>query len=176
MLDVSYGQDNGLNQAIQMASDAIGNVRFVQEKKVVGKFFEQIALDTGLVVFGIEDTLKALEVGALETMLLYEDLQVMRYEIRNPAKGETKVHFLNEKQEKDTKYFKDSETGTDLEVVASEQLADWLLMNYKRYGIFIEFITDKSSEGNQFCKGFGGIGGFLRYKIDIDEVVGDAHD
>ncbi len=74
MLDVSYGQDNGLNQAIQMASDAIGNVRFVQEKKVVGKFFEQIALDTGLVVFGIEDTLKALEVGALETMLLYEDL------------------------------------------------------------------------------------------------------
>jgi peptide chain release factor subunit 1 len=57
-----------------MASDAIGNVRFVQEKKVVGKFFEQIALDTGLVVFGIEDTLKALEVGALETMLLYEDL------------------------------------------------------------------------------------------------------
>lgn len=44
----------------------------------------------------------------------------MRYEIRNPAKGETKVHLLNEKQEKDNKYFKDEETGTDLEVVASE--------------------------------------------------------
>lgn len=99
----------------------------------------------------------------------------MRYEIRNPAKGETKVHLLNEKQEKDNKYFKDEETGTDLEVVASEQLADWLLMNYKKYGIFIEFITDKSSEGNQFCKGFGGIGGFLRYKIDIDEVAGDMN-
>lgn len=48
-------------------------------------------------------------------------------------------------------------------------------MNYKRYGINIEFITDKSSEGNQFCKGFGGIGGFLRYKIDIDEIAGDTH-
>lgn len=117
--------------------------------------------------------MKALELGALETMMLYEDIQVMRYEIRNPIKGETKVHFLNEKQEKDNKYFKDSETGTDLEVVSSEQLVDWLLMNYKNYGIFIELITDKSSEGNQFCKGFGGIGGFLRYKIDIDEVVGD---
>jgi peptide chain release factor subunit 1 len=80
-----------------MASDAIGNVRFVQEKKVVGKFFENIALDTGLVVFGIEDTLKALEVGALETMLLHEDIQMMRYEIRNPAKEETKIHLLNEK-------------------------------------------------------------------------------
>ena len=73
-LDVSYGQDNGLNQAISMASDAIGNVRFVQEKKVVGKFFENIALDTGMVVFGIEDTMKALEVGALETMMLFEDI------------------------------------------------------------------------------------------------------
>lgn len=158
-----------------MASDAIGNVRFVQEKKVVGKFFENIALDTGLVVFGIVDTIKALEVGALETMLLYEDIQMMRYEIKNSAKGTTQVHLLNETQEKDPKYFKDPETGTDLEVVASEQLADWLLMNYKRYGINIEFITDKSSEGNQFCKGFGGIGGFLRYKIDIDEIAGDTH-
>lgn len=41
-------------------------------------------------------------------------------------------------------------------------------MNYKKYGVSIEFITDKSSDGFQFCKGFGGIGGFLRYKIDVE--------
>lgn len=46
-------------------------------------------------------------------------------------------------------------------------------MNYKRYGIAIEFITDKSSDGYQFVKGFGGIGGFLRYKMEMDDVVGD---
>jgi peptide chain release factor subunit 1 len=28
-LDVSYGQDNGLNQAITLASEVIGNVRYV---------------------------------------------------------------------------------------------------------------------------------------------------
>jgi len=48
-------------------------------------------------------------------------------------------------------------------------------MNYKKYGINIEFITDKSSEGFSFTQGFGGIGGFLRYKIDVDEIAGDAH-
>jgi len=42
-IDVSYGQDNGLNQAITLASEAMGSVRYVQEKKVVGKFFDQIA-------------------------------------------------------------------------------------------------------------------------------------
>lgn len=107
LLDVSYGQDMGFNQAITMASDAIGNVRYVHEKKVMSKFFENIATDTGLVVFGIEDTMKALEVGALETMLLFEEIQMMRYETRNPVKGTTNVHYLNEKQEKDNKYFKD---------------------------------------------------------------------
>jgi peptide chain release factor subunit 1 len=142
---------------------------------VVGKFFENIALDTGLFVFGVNDTIKALEIGALETMLLWEEIAIMRYEIRNPVKGETRVHLLTEAQEKDPKYFKDADTGVDLDVVSSENLADWLLLNYKKYGIQIEFITDKSSDGYQFVKGFGGIGGFLRYKIDVDEIAGDAH-
>lgn len=32
---------------------------------------------------------------------------------------------------------------------------------------------DRSQEGNQFCKGFGGIGGLLRYKVDFG-VIADA--
>jgi peptide chain release factor subunit 1 len=157
-----------------MGADLLSNVKFVQEKKVIGKFFEAIALDTGMIVFGVEDTMKALEIGALETMLLFENIEIMRYEIHNPARNETKVYLLNSVQEKDPKYFKDPETGTDLDVINSEQLADWICVNYKKYGINIEFITDKSSDGFQFCKGFGGIGGFLRYKIDVDDVAGDC--
>ena len=38
----------------------------------------------------------------------------------------------------------------------------------------MEFITDKSPDGFQFVKGFGGIGGFTRYKMDLDDVIGDA--
>ena len=107
-----------------MGSDALSNVKFVQEKKVIGKFFEAIALDTGMIVFGVEDTMKAFELGALQTMLLFENIEVMRYEIKNPVKGETRVHLLTALQEKDPKYFKDAETGVDLEVVDSVQLAD----------------------------------------------------
>jgi peptide chain release factor subunit 1 len=44
----------------------------------------------------------------------------------------------------------------------------------------LEFITDKSPEGTQFVKGFGGFGGFLRYKIDLEsqeaEYVEDNDD
>ncbi len=32
-------------------------------------------------------------------------------------------------------------------------------------------MTDKSPEGTQFVKGFSGLGGFLRYKIDTDHLL-----
>jgi len=31
--------------------------------------------------------------------------------------------------------------------------------NYKQYGTQLEIVTDRSQEGAQFVKGFGGIGG-----------------
>ena len=66
---------------------------------MIGKFFENISLDTGLIVFGVDDTMKALDLGALETMMLFENIEVMRYEIKNPVKNETKVYLLNATQE-----------------------------------------------------------------------------
>ena len=172
--DVSYGGENGLNQAITQSADALANVRFVEEKNLISKFFEDISLDTGMIVFGVNDTMHALSMSAIDKVLLYEDLEITRYEIKNPVKGEVKTFLLNAVQEKDPKYFKDQETGVDLEVVSSEQLGDWLCMNYKKFGVNIEFVTDKSSDGFQFCKGFGGIGGFLRYKLELDDIAHDA--
>lgn len=66
VVDVSYGGENGLNEAITLSGDALQNVKFVAEKKLVSKFFEEIALDTGMIVFGVEDTMRALELGAIE--------------------------------------------------------------------------------------------------------------
>lgn len=96
----------------------MADVKFVHEKKIIGKFFEAISLDTGMIVFGIDDTMKALELENLETIILFEDIQVTRYEIRNPQTGDTRIFFLNATQEQDEKYFKDNETGVDLEVVS----------------------------------------------------------
>ena len=49
--------------------------------------------------------------------------------------------------------------------------------NYKKYVSHLEIVTDKSSEGSQFVKGFGGIGGILRYKMENDfEDVDNEND
>ena len=55
-----------------------------------------------------------------------------------------------------------------------ESLAEWLCHHYADFGARLEFITDKSQEGYQFVNGFGGIGGFLRYKMSMDDMMGGA--
>ena len=44
----------------------------MQEKKMISKFFEEIAIDTGKYVYGIQDTMKMLENGSMETVMVYE--------------------------------------------------------------------------------------------------------
>lgn len=36
LVDVSYGGENGFNQAIELAAESLANVKFIQEKKLIG--------------------------------------------------------------------------------------------------------------------------------------------
>jgi peptide chain release factor subunit 1 len=62
--------------------------------------------------------------------------------------------------------YKNEITGVEYEIIENIPLTEWFLDNYKKYVSHLEIVTDKSSEGNQFVKGFGGIGGILRYRVD----------
>ena len=90
-VDVSYGGENGFNQAIELSSETLTNVKFVQEKKLISKYFEEISQDTGKFCFGIKDTLTALEMGAVQTLIVYENEPTMRYTLKNASTGEEKV-------------------------------------------------------------------------------------
>ena len=66
--------------------------------------------------------------------------------------------------------FQDKETGVELELEEQMPLLEWLANNYKNFGTVLEIITDKSQEGSQYVRGFGGIGGMLRYKVDFQSL------
>lgn len=51
------------------------------------------------------------------------------------------------------------QTGQEHELIESMPLLEWFANNYKKFGATLEIVTDKSQEGSQFVKGFGGIGG-----------------
>ncbi len=75
--------------------------------------------------------------------------------------------MLTKEMEGDSSHYKDKETGVELEVQDKQPLLEWLAANYKKFGCTLQFISNKSQEGSQFCRGFGGIGGLLRYQVDL---------
>lgn len=173
IVDVSYGGENGFNQAIELAAESLANVKFVKEKKLISSYFSEISQDTGRYCFGVQDTLYALETGAIETLIVWESLDIMRYSVENSATKEQSLLYLTEAQlQGSVEHFKDNE-GNDLDVLEEVQLLEWLANNFKTFGAKLEFVTNRSQEGSQFCKGFGGIGGLLRYQVDFaaHEVV-----
>lgn len=175
-VDVSYGGENGFNQAIELSADTLANVKFVQEKRLISKLFDEISQDSGKYTSGVKDTLNCLDMGAVEILIVWENLDVQRYEVRNPATGEEGIimHLTPEQAAKDDA-FRDKESGGDLEVVDKKSMVEWIAENYKKFGCQLEFVTNKSQEGSQFCRGFGGIGGILRYSVDptLNEVDSD---
>jgi len=170
MVDVSYGGINGFNQAIEYSADTLGSVKLMKEKKLLQKYMDEISQDTGKYCFMVDDTLKALDLGAVEHLIVWENLEVNRYVLRNSVTGDDRIVHLNAEQEKNETFFNDPDTGVELEVVEKESMVEWLANNYKSFGTNLEFVTDKSGEGTQFVKGFGGIGGILRWKVDFVEL------
>lgn len=176
LVDVSYGGENGFNQAIELASEVLANVKFIQEKKLIGRYFDEISQDTGKFCFGVDDTLKALEMGSVDILIVWENLEIQRFVLKNHSLDEEKVLHLRPDQERDQTNFVDQSTGVELELIEKISLLEWLANNYKNFGATLEIITDRSQEGAQFCKGFGGIGGILRYRVDFQSMDYAAED
>ena len=81
------------------------------------------------------------------------------------------VHASKE-QEKDREKFIDKSTGQEMEQMEEPMsLLEWFAEKYKDFGANLEFVTNRSQEGSQFVKGFGGIGGLLRYKVDFQNLA-----
>ncbi|EOB11731.1 peptide chain release factor subunit 1 [Nosema bombycis CQ1] len=135
MVDTNYGGESGLNQAIELSEDVLKDVKLSKEKKILQDFFTEISIDSGKYCFTMKETMYCLELGAVETLIVYENLKDMRDE---------------------------------------ETFVDWIAENYKDFGCTLVFVSDKSSEGTQFVEGFGGIGGILRYKVDVHNDIEES--
>merc|ERR1711970_1068638 len=180
-IDISYGGEQGFNQAIELAQDVLQNVKFVQEKKLLMKYFDEITrndgIEAGKYCFGIKDTMYGLESGAVEVLIVWENLEMNRYVFRNPN-GESSdiVKYLDGRGERDRKNFVDEESGAELEQIENGPLLEYLANKYKDFGATLEIVTDRSQEGAQFVRGFGGIGGILRYAVNFANFEVEEYD
>merc|ERR1712151_737994 len=115
LLDVAYGGEPGFNQAIELSSETLKNVKFIQEKKLISKFLDEVAQDTGKFCFGIKETIQGLEAGAVETLIIWEEFAIKRIKVSNPHTQVETVLYLSPKEEADQKHYRDAETKVTLD-------------------------------------------------------------
>ena len=105
MVENSYGGEIDFNQAIELSSEILSNVKFIKQKCLIESFFKQIEHDTQKCVYVLDDTMKILEMGAIEKLILWERLVVDRYVLKIRLTKEVVMRHLNKDQEADGSNF-----------------------------------------------------------------------
>eukprot|EP01102_Stenamoeba_stenopodia_P008398 TRINITY_DN2410_c0_g1_i1.p1 TRINITY_DN2410_c0_g1~~TRINITY_DN2410_c0_g1_i1.p1 ORF type:complete len:366 (-),score=89.15 TRINITY_DN2410_c0_g1_i1:187-1284(-) len=210
IVDVAYGGSQGLQHAIELTEHSLKNVTLVRHKKLISKYFEEIVTDSGKAVYGARDTLMAIEMGAVETLIVWENLSLVRHvlidketgtktvvctekdvlprEVSGGAPGAVAGHNSGTNKEKDKGKDKEPEellenlslngntAPSKFDLVESVPLVDYFVENYEAIGVKLELVQDATSEGNQFCKGFGGLGALLRFRMAMPSDEDDYED
>jgi len=157
LVDIQYGGQQGLNEAIVKSQDILTELEYSNEQKIISGYFEEISKGTGMITYGVQDTMYAFEAGAIESLIVWADLPHFRYPVKNINTEEIEVLIQT-----------DSSLGADYEEVSEPvSLIEWIMDNYESFNTRLEIITDSSPEGSQFCHGFSGIGSILRFSLDL---------
>ncbi|MEM5834780.1 MAG: peptide chain release factor aRF-1 [Candidatus Aenigmatarchaeota archaeon] len=158
--DTSYTGEYGLRELVNRSEDLLEKASIMKEKEIMEKFFSELQKG-GNVTYGFKETLKALEIGAVETLLISEGFDFVHVKL--------KCNKCNLTQEKDLPKNKAESQYCEkckqiMSVESVEELVETLSEKAKSLGSKVEFISTESNEGAQF-KELGGIGAFLRYKL-----------
>ncbi len=97
--DLSYTGDFGLQELLDKSTDVLAAEEVAAEKEIMQKFLNLLAKKPGMVTYGENEVNKALEMGAVEVLLLSEEL------------GEEKISELEKKAE---------EKNTEVRIISTE--------------------------------------------------------
>lgn len=160
MFDVSYTDESGLYELVEKAKDSLQELDLMREKRLMDKFLYEVSRD-GLAAYGEEEIRRHLQMGAVDTLLLSEDLRYERLVYICPVCGEKRTVTVREGTEKIPKCDKDKiemeeEKRSDM-VVEFSELAE-------NTGANVELLSTESEEGAMLLNAFGGLAAILRFR------------
>ena len=157
--NTSYTGEPGLRELISRSEDILKEASVIKEKRVLDRFFDNFARDTGLAVYGLKEVEDALKAGNMEMLLISEEFDWLRVRI------ECACGYSEEKvmQESELKFLKCPKCGGKVTWEELEDLTDRLIELGEQMGTEIVFISVDTPKGVQL-KELGGVAGLLRYK------------
>jgi peptide chain release factor subunit 1 len=169
-IDTAYVGEQGVQEIVDKAPEILQKVRYVEEKRIMQEFLYEIGHDTGLATYGEDEVKKSLKMGAVKTLLLSEDLDLVRATVKctscNYQKQETmrSQALLAYKQGLTGKPCPKCKTPTLTLDEAKDVLED-LAQLAEEAGAEVEVVSGQTEEGQMLKKSFGGIAAVLRFKL-----------
>ena len=162
-VDTSYTGEFGIREVIEKSMDVLAEIDVMREKKLVQKFLTELVSDEGLASYGEAEVRKNLEMGAVEVLLLSEDINSRRDKFECPSCG-----FIDAKTFKNTKTESEEncpQCGEKMNLIESKDVIDDFVEMAEEVGSEVEIISTETEEGMQLLKAFGGVGAVLRYRV-----------
>ncbi len=150
-VDTSYTGDFGLSETVERGEELLKESAIVRERNLIASFLSELQKPYGLVVYGLKETIEAVQRGAVERILLIENAPYVK--VKYDTEEGPKEEFIPVGKIDSIKRLV-SKTEID---EAMEDLAG-------QFGCELILVTEGTREGQQFSA-LGGIGGFLRYRL-----------
>jgi peptide chain release factor subunit 1 len=162
-LDVSYTDESGLYELVDAAQERLLDLEVTQDKLIMRRFMKELVSDKGLAAYGEKEVRHNLELGAVEVLLLSEDLRKTRAKIvcSNRSCDFSEMQTRTSASAAVGNCFK---CGSPLSVTAEEDIVSDLSKMADQSGAEVKIISSEFEEGAQLYKAFGGIAAILRYK------------
>ena len=168
--DVGYEGIQGIKELVDRAEDQLNDFELVREKELMQSFMQHLGRDTGLATYGEQHVKNALESGAVETVLVSEDVDRITLEINCENCDYKTEEIIKTKDYND--FIKDLSdricpkcNSSRLYIESENDLINELSDIAERTGTNIEVISTDHDDGAILYNTFGGIAAILRYKF-----------
>ncbi len=162
--DVGYSNESGLRELIQRAGGLMDQIELDAERKLVDSFLREVMQAHPKATYGEVMIRKALEQGAVERLLLSENVSKRRVVWRCKSCGNEWVSTQNRRSEiSDCKSCSSGDAREDDE--KSMDLIDELTLIAGHTSASVTLISMDTEEGATLYEAFGGIAALLRYPI-----------
>lgn len=72
--DITYTNAFGLKELVDVSQDVLTDTEVMEERKILQQFFETLGKSTNMVCYGMKNTKLALEMGAVGTLIVIDDI------------------------------------------------------------------------------------------------------
>lgn len=163
IVDTSYTGDFGVREVIDASADTLEEMDIIQEKKYMRKFLTGLISESGLSTYGEKEVRRNLQMGAVDTLLISENLKTKRQTYTCPACNT--VEMMTTRQHQDPPEKRCPNCNEIMKITKTQDTSEELIELAEEVNTHVEVISIETEEGTQLDKAFGGIAGILRYRI-----------